>query len=202
MVAQAKAKYSTGTFHGGADGEEFELLSFHCFKFSGIQFIAESLSEDVSDLTITFPEKEILMLDWRTKASYLKENVLYIPPYGNMESGDAFCVISVEGKKTLCILQCTIAEKHDVNQNGMVTIYDSFVSNSHVKIENTIILFIIPKNGKLIEKQKIIIQKGEEVKRFNPKILSTINQQYKIENSLVRFDDEDETYGTICYNHS
>ena len=62
-----------------------------------------------------------------------------MPPYGNLESGDAFCLIEINGRWTLVILQCTITENHPVKQNGMKVIYDCYKKNPA----------LIPLNGKL-----------------------------------------------------
>jgi len=95
LVAQAKRKYQLGTFCGGEDGKEFEILCFHSFRFSGVPFEITPLhnTEKLKNATITFPDIEILALDWRTREGYLKCDVLYLPPYGILESGDAFCVV-------------------------------------------------------------------------------------------------------------
>ena len=184
LATSARNKYSSGTFRGGDDGNEFELLCLHGFKISGVEFTAHPLSPGLPACTVTFPRKEILALNWRERVDYLKEEVLYIPPYGNLESGDAFCVIQLNGKLTLVIIQCTIANDHPVKQNGIRAIYDCCKKKSKLDVKETVIMFMIPKNGKLKTLQKIVSQKGNEPQRAALKV----KKQYIIENALVHVD--------------
>ncbi len=189
LVAQAKQKYAVGTFRGGEDGIEFEMLCFHSFRFSGIPFDVTPLhdTEGLNGVRLTFPDIDILQLDWRTRSNYLTPDVLYLPPYGNLESGDAFCVIKIDNMVTLIVLQSTIAPTHPVKKNGVEVIYDCYVQNSGVAIEKCIIIFVTPVNGKLNTKQKICTKTGDEVKNLPSKIGSVANCQYKLENPLAEF---------------
>lgn len=184
LATEAKNKYSTGTFRGGDNGNEFELLCLHGFKISGVEFTVQPLSSGLLGFTVIFPRKEILALNWRERENYLEEDVLYIPPYGNLESGDAFCVIQLKGKLTLIIIQCTIAEDHPVKQNGMRVIYDCCTKKSKLNVKETVIMFMIPENGKLKTSQRIVTQEGNDPQRATLKV----EKQYKIENSLVHVD--------------
>jgi hypothetical protein len=187
LVTEARNKYNTGTFHGGNDGNEFELLCLHGFQISDVEFLAEPLTDNTEPKRVKFPPKQVLVLNWREQLNYLEANVLYIPPYGNLESGDAFCLMEINERWTLVILQCTIAENHPVKQNGMKVIYDCYKKNPAMKVDDTVIMFMIPKNGKLKTKQPVVTQKRgtvEEVQRGT----ITVAAQYKIENELATVD--------------
>jgi hypothetical protein len=189
LVTDARNKYTAGTFRGGDDGNEFELLCLHGFKISGVEFSAQPLTEGAKETTVIFPDKQVLALNWRERDNYLEKNVLYIPPYGNLESGDSFCLIEIKKKWTVVILQCTIAETHTVKQNGVKVIRDCYKKNPLLKVDDTVIMFMIPLNGKLKTKQSLVTsprRRGEsqEVQRATIEVT-----QYRIENALVVVDD-------------
>ena len=188
LVTDARNKYHSGTFRGGDDGYEFELLCFHGFKISDVEFLAQPLTDGAQPRIVKFPAKRVLARNWREEESnFLEVNVLYIPPYGNLESGDAFCLIEIDGRWTLVILQCTIAENYLVQQNGMKVIYDCYKKNPALQVDDTVIMFMIPLNGKLKTKQPVVTQKKgavEEVQR----VAITVTAQYKIQNALVTVD--------------
>jgi hypothetical protein len=188
LVPEARNKYTTGTFRGGDDVNVFELLCLHGFKISDVEFLAQPLTDGTQATTVRFPDKQVLALNWREQKDYLQVNVLYIPPYGNLESGDSFCLIKINERWTLVVLQCTIAEHHPVKQNGMKIFHDCFTKNSHLSVDDTVIMFMIPVNGKLKTKQSLVTQKIggalEEVQRVSIEVTA----QYKIENALVTVD--------------
>ena len=105
LVTDARNKYNVGTFRGGDNGNEFELLCLHGFKISDVEFLAQPLTDNAHAMKVKFPPKQVLALNWRERQEYLEANVLYIPPYGNLESGDSFCLIELNGKWSLVILQ-------------------------------------------------------------------------------------------------
>lgn len=184
LVTEARNKYKAGTYGGGDDGSEFELLCLHGFKFSGVEFLAKPLTDGAVETVVSFPEQKILERNWRDQMDYLEADFTYIPPYGNLESGDAFCLINVNQKWKLVIVQITIAENHPVKQNGIKVILDCYTKNSNLQVEEIVIMFMIPKNGTLNSKQQLVTQKNLVIQQ--PTIV--VNAQYKIENSLLDFD--------------
>lgn len=183
MAMSARAKFREGTFRGGADGIEFEMLCLHVFKVNGVKFQALPLCAGCKGFDIIFPAKEVLVLNWKECDDYLKTDVLYIPPYGNLESGDAFCLIQLNKRWTLIILQCTIAETHAVKENGMKVIHDCFATKSHLPVEETILVFMIPQNGKLKVAQRITTQDGNDLQRHLAGF--RVEKQYRIQNRLA-----------------
>ena len=189
LVTKARHKYSTGTCSGSDNGKEFELLCLHGFKISGVEFIAKPLSEGTQGFNVSFPPKQVLALNWRQQESYLQANILYIPPYGNLESRYSFCLIEINERWTLVILQCTIAETHPVKQNGVKIIYDCYKTNPELKVEDTVIIFMIPLNSKLNRIQSLVTKKKDGVLEEVQRVTISITAQYKIENELVDIDD-------------
>ena len=57
------------------------------------------------------------------------------------------------------ILQCTIAETHPVKQNGVKIIHDCYKKNPALRVDDTVIMCMIPVNGKLKTKQSLVTQK-------------------------------------------
>ena len=101
-----------------------------------------------------------------------------------MESGDAFCLLEIDGKWTLVILQCTIAEKHPVKQNGIKIIYDCYTKNAELHVDETMIVFMIPVNGKLKTKQPICTKKKEGGLKEVQRVTIAVTAQYKIEKRI------------------
>jgi len=188
LVTKARNKFNAGTFRGGDDGINFENLCLRCYQISNIQFLAQPLADGAAATTVIFPDKQVLALNWREQKKYLQADVLYIPPGGNLESGDAFCLIKINERWTLVILQCTIAETHPVKHNGVKIIHDRYTKNSKLQVDDTVIMFMIPFNGKLKTKQSLVIQKNkQDVRRATIEVTA----QYKIENTLVTFDNNE-----------
>ena len=67
----------------------------------------------------------------------------------------------------------------------MKIIHDCFKKNPELMVDDTVIMFMIPSNGKLKTKQPMVTQKNEVVQ------LATIavTAQYKIENALTIVDE-------------
>jgi len=185
LVTDARKKYDVGTFRDGDNGNEFELLCLHGFKISDVEFHAQPLTDNAQPTKVTFPPKQVLALNWRERENYLEANVLYIPPHGNLESGDSFCLIQINGRWTVVIIQCTIAENHPVKQNGVTIIHDCYAKNQELKVDDTVIMFMIPINGKLKTKQPLVTPKKGGVLEEVQRDTIAVTAQYKIENALV-----------------
>jgi hypothetical protein len=182
VANSARERYRTGTCRGSDDGKLFEQLCLHCFKISNKQFLAQPLTINAQKTQVVFPQKQLLAPNWREKVDYLKADVLYIPSYGNLESGDAFCLIQLNGKPTLVILQITIADKHPVKQNGVRIIHQCYTKNSHLKVRDTVIMFMIPVNGRLKTKQNLVTTiMSKKVQRLTVEVTA----QFIIENELL-----------------
>lgn len=93
-------------------------------------------------------KKQVLRDDW--KSTYiLSTNMLYRPRISNLESGDAFCVISNNdtSQLMLIVLQITVGSKHPVKVNGLVQILRSFAPEIRSRITSKILLFVTDKHG-------------------------------------------------------
>jgi hypothetical protein len=184
LVTDVRNKYVAGTFRGGDEGNEFERLCLHGFKISDVEFDAQPLTENAQPTKVKFPPKQVLALNWRQSENYLEANVLYIPPYGNLESGDAFCLIEINGRWTVVIIQCTIAENHPVKQNDVKIIYDCYAKNQELKVDDTVIIFMIPAYGKLKVKQPLVTSKNGGELEEAQRVTVPVTAQYKIEIAL------------------
>lgn len=183
IATLARQKFDLGTFRGSEDGEKFELLCFHCFKFSGVTFSVRPLDQTLglSDGQIVFPPVEILPLNWKVRSNYLQENLLYLPPVGNLESGDAFCVMQFNGAPTLIVLQATIAERHPIKMNGLKVISECF-NSCNIHVASQMLIFVTPKDGKLSMKQALVTQKNIVAQSIPGSLARFATNQYMLEN--------------------
>jgi hypothetical protein len=190
LVIKARDEFRYSTFHDRNDGNEFKILCLHGFKISGVEFHAQPLTEGAQSIKVTFPSKQVLAVNWRAQKNYLATNVLYIPPNGNLESGDSFCLIEISKRWTLVIIQCTIAETHPVKQNGVKIIHDCYTKNAELNVDDTVIIFMIPESGRLNTEQAIVSeeQKGTSMLEVN-RFTVGVTAQYKIENKLATVND-------------
>lgn len=189
LATEARAKYSNDTVLGREEGSDFELLCLHGFKISNVEFVAQPLTDDANAVTVRFPPKQVLVLSWREQKNYLQANVLYLPPYGSLECGSAFCLMKINDRRTLVVLLCTAAEAHPVSQKGLKTIHDCYTKNSALRVDDTVLMFMVPVNGKLKSKQPLVAQKEDGAQTDAELVAIEVTAQYKIVNALVTVDD-------------
>ena len=89
------------------------------------------------------------------------------------------------------ILQCTIAESHPVKQNDIKVIYDCYKKNPALRVDDTVLMFMIPHNGKLNTKQSLVKSKSEKDGSLEEvqSVTIAVTAQYKIENALATLVD-------------
>ena len=173
--AKMKLKFNGGIFSGGEDGKLFEYLCLNVFPFCGRSFDVVLLSNSNSTQNITVPTtKTILTPNWRTVM--LEQDVLYVPSHGTMESGDAFCLMIVQGVPSVIVFQITIAELHPVKMQGLRVISDRF-SN----VGQQYLVFVTPQNGKLCTPQNLLTTESKVARNFDG-VQGFKNFQYKLEN--------------------
>lgn len=182
LLVNAKLKFTTGTFGGSDDGKLFEILCFYSCNFSNIPFVLKPLedTENLVNINITFPKLQMLPLNWHANDVSIQQNVLYLAPHGSMESVDAFCVLNINNIPTLIALQVTIADKHPVKMKGLTDILQKFPG-----INNKMLIFITPPQGKLINKQNLLTTNDKVAKQIPQNILQFSENQYKLENNLA-----------------
>jgi hypothetical protein len=61
--------------------------------------------------------------------------------------------------------------------------------NPTLKVDDTVIIFMIPENGKLKIKQTVVTQKNGAAEELQRSTI-TITAQYKIQNALVTLDTD------------
>ena len=163
METEARNKYSADTFRRGEDGNngnEFALLCLYGSQISDIEFLAQPLTDNAQPTILKFPPTQVLALDWLEREKYLEAKVLYIPSYSNLESGGSFCLMELNGRWTLVVVQCTTAEKHPVEQDGLEIIYDCFTKKRELKVDEMVIVFMTPVHGKLKAQQPLVTKEG------------------------------------------
>jgi len=77
-----------------------------------------------------------------------------------------------------------------VKQNSLKVIHDCFTKkNRDLKVDDTVIMFMIPVNGKLETQQPLVTQKkGGGIVQEVQRVTIAVTAQYKIENALVTVD--------------
>ena len=111
----------------------------------------------------------------------LKPDIFYQPQISNMESGDAFCVISTaneNGTKVykLIILQITVAKKHIIKINGLQHIMAAYPEEIRTNMVEKVFVFITPKNGNLNSFQSYVNRDGKTPKMNIPQDISEFKQ--------------------------
>jgi hypothetical protein len=136
---------------------------------------------EAAELNITFPRiLKKLPRNWASSGVLLPDK-LYQPRISNLESGDAFCLLSlVDHCYHLVILQITVAETHSVKSNGLVKILRAYSNNYN--ITKLSLVFVTPLYSELAKIQKITNQKGNKAKGL-PSGLKDL-RQYKLEYML------------------
>ena len=176
--AQMKQKFNGGMFGGGDDGKLFEYLCLNVFQFAGKDFNIASLSSNARQVIITVPAtKTILTPNWRTIE--LQQDILYVPSHDTLESGDAFCLLSVLGVLTVIVLQITIDESHPVKMNGLRVIADRFPN-----AVQQLLVFVTPQNGKLCQSQNMLTTESKVAQRFDG-VQGFNDNQFKLEDVLM-----------------
>jgi hypothetical protein len=186
FIKGSKLKFVYGTYAGVENGKQFEWFCLHIFKCTNRIFTVNPLdkTKDLISFDIEFTESADLVRNW--KIGKLSENVLYLPTIENLEAGDAFCVMKVEGVLTLIVLQITISGSHPVKINGLETICKCY-ANANIEIKNKILIFVTPVNGKLTSKQKLTTTKGIIATKIPEAVGPFCNNQFKIEYDLDNY---------------
>lgn len=175
--AEMQSKFNGGIFSGGEDGKLFEYLCLNVFTFLERSFDIVSLNNLNPTQRITVPTiKTILTPNWRTVM--LEQDVLYVPSHGTMESGDAFCLLNVQGVPSVIVFQITIAEFHPVKMRGLRVISDRF-SN----VGQQYLVFVTPLNGKLCTLQNLLTTESKVAQTFDG-VQGFKEFQYKMENNF------------------
>ena len=148
--------------HAGA-GYMFEKICLWIFPLAKRTINCFSLTDNMISLDpLTLPPMSLLSRHWKTEGKLMPDQ-LYQPRIANLESGNAFCVLRLNGSFALIILQITIAHKHPMEVNGLKTIYSSFSEEVRLAIERKIIIFVTPIGGKLTALQALHTEKNLDV---------------------------------------
>ena len=126
-------------------------------------------------------EGHFLPQDWRTTAE-LPVHKLNLPRISNLESGDAFFVVSEsDNSLSLVILQITVGKSHPVKVNGLCDIWNAFPSNVRSNITRKVLVFVVPLHGSLHGEQKLIPKMGEVANLVPPVAMDLEQFVYRYE---------------------
>ena len=170
QIAKVADLFDSGTaesdYGSATAGLLFEKVCLWLTPIDGMKLKATSLLRTDYSIEITLPAKEsILQYGWADKAD-LEVDILYKPVIGNLESGDAFCMIVGEDRKpVLIVLQITVGMKHPVKTNGLKRILHAFPHTLQESLTKKMLLFITPKNGRLSSVQKWHTQQDTVAKK-------------------------------------
>ena len=168
LLKEATALYNDDIHHacktlGGASAANlFEKLCLWLAPVAGRTITCESLETNKDPMVVTIPKFEILPYNWKEEHNLLS-GVLYQPTVSNMEFGNAFCVVLIDGVHVLIVFQFTVEEMHSVKANGLSVIYDAFTESVREKISRKMIIFVTPVDGILRTKQPPHTQSDEDV---------------------------------------
>jgi hypothetical protein len=202
IITQACAKYINGLSYSAQDEDIFESLSFLCFKLSG-RYNVKSLAGG-KDIILKIPDRmEFLPNNWKVNDTTFipKLNTLFYPVYKNMESGDAFYVISEGGVNSLVIIQATTRRTHPVKANGLNIIFE--ICSKICDISTKVLVFLTPPNPCLNTLQNIYPEKDDMISRIPSAIGDFQTNQYLLVNSLLPKDDSEvQSFFDLISHHS
>jgi hypothetical protein len=187
VFQQLKSKFTTGLvteatgwFNAGGGkiaseklgavsaGHLFEKICLWLVPFAGKTITPMSLSQQQAPLgSIVLPSMQSLPHDWKENGN-LTCGVLYQPLISNLESGDAFCLLSLpNGGFCLVVLQVTVGEQHPVKANGLKCIFQAFRADLKEQILRKVIIFVTPNEGSLCTWQPLHNQNGKVMTSAN-----------------------------------
>lgn len=158
LLDSARSQFNNGawsrSYGKGSAGHLFEKLVLWWTPIANKSVELTSLDNRANRLTATLPAMQLLPHLWEakkgSKAGELEANCLYQPRITNLESADAFCVISEgEGPATLIVLQVTVGKTHPIKVNGLKKIVRAYPLTIQRALGKTLLVFVIPVNGAL-----------------------------------------------------
>ena len=168
MLLEATAWFSAGgeiaaqKYGAATAGWMFERICLWCVPLAGREICCEPLGANLPPLDkFTLPAIQLLSPRWKEEKN-LMPNLLYQPTVANMEAGDGFCVVKINGTDMLVVLQITTAASHPVKATGLLRIYEAFPQAVRSKIGRKILVFVTPMEGKLMTLQKFHTLKDDE----------------------------------------
>ena len=171
LVLEATAWFSAGgeiaaqKYGAATAGWVFERICLWCVPLAGREICCEPLGANLPPLDkFTLPALQLLSNWWKEEKN-LMPNLLYQPTVANMEAGDGFCVVKINGADMLVVLQITTAASHPVKATGLKRLYEAFPQAVRSKIGRKILIFVTPQDGKLRTLQTFHTLKDEEFKR-------------------------------------
>ena len=118
-----------------------------------------------STFSLRFPKKMERLNSTFVREKNLKPNIFYHPRSANLQSGDAFCAISVNGSNIteymLIVLQITVAESHPIKVKGLQDILSAYPDEIRKKITKKELVFVTTNYRKLKSLQRYVSVNGK-----------------------------------------
>ena len=156
------ATVASSTYGGGSAGKLFEMI---CLWLKPIEYktiTARMLVGGSKVGPFVMPKISLLSYHWTT--DQLQPNKLYQPRISNLESGNAFCLLPIDGGLyDLIVLQITVGESHPVEANGLNKIVSAFPEELRMRMHNKFLMFVNPVDGKLNKPQPLHTQEEKEM---------------------------------------
>ena len=165
MLAEAVRRFSRSpalvSYGAVSSSNLFEKICLWLKPLNGQRIVATSLS-GAADLSFDVrTESHLLPYDWKMIED-LPVNKLNLPQISNLESGNAFHVVSESANSfSLVVFQVTVGKSHPVKVKGLCDIWNAFPSKVKYHIICKVLVFVIPLNGSLDREQKLIAKEGE-----------------------------------------
>lgn len=141
-------------------GHLFEKICLWLVPISSteVSVVKLPLEQSVAPVAVKFPGMKTLDWNWENVKTH-EVGVFYQPQISNLESGDAFCAVMIDNQLTLIVVQITVGESHPIKANGLKKIVQCY----DVDFERKIVLFCIPKQGKLHKRQPFHTQQDKVI---------------------------------------
>lgn len=192
LLDKARTKFNAGTwlkaYGPGFAGHLFKKLVLWWTPLATKTVTLMTLADPSNQLTVTLPAMKVLPRWWKaakgSSEGELDTNCLYQPRIANLESGDAFCVISeMDGSATLIVLQVTVGETHPINVNGLKNIVQAYPLTVQKALVKKCFVFVTPVHGALQRQQQPLHTQEGAVATHVPSEAQGF-QQYVVEYDL------------------
>jgi hypothetical protein len=166
------AGVASEVYGGGSAGNLFEKICLWLKPIAGQAISAKSM-QTAETYSVQLPAAMALLeYHWKENASgdeskKLQPDILYQPKISNLESGDAFCVLSSgldnygQPVFLLVVLQITVGENHPVKVNGLHDIILAYPELIQLRIFKKLLVFVTPLDGKLNSIQSLHTQQNK-----------------------------------------
>ena len=153
-----------------------------------------------SAFSLSLPKEMELLNSTFVTEKNLKPNIFYHPRSTNLQSGDAFCAISINGSNIteyiLIVLQITVAESHPIKVKGLQDILSAYPDEIRKKITKKELVFVTTNFRKMKSLQRYVGANGKayqsplptEIKEFRQSVAEYNIPRIRKKNKNTQFD--------------